>query len=239
MRPFELLKGMILDSEPFTSENGKLTVSHKLNRNYIANIYNERIENLYELIDSKKLNTFLTLKELLDKVLKNKENLSVSGQEIFLDIGGDSLSAINLQSLINSTFQTNLSAQVIVTQKLSDIANYIELQQKYNITVQPEREKQIDLNEELSVLDNLKFNINTSLTDNITKKVLLTGVTGFLGSFILNELVNSTDFIIFVIIRAANKIEAEKRLRNTLNKYLLNTSLDRVEIVCTYKKLIK
>jgi thioester reductase-like protein len=50
---------------------------------------------------------------------------------------------------------------------------------------------------------------------------LLTGVTGFLGVYLLNELINTTQAIIYCHIRAANQTAAKQRLQKTLLKYQL------------------
>lgn len=56
--------------------------------------------------------------------------------------------------------------------------------------------------------------------------VLLTGSTGFLGSHILRDLLNSTDYNIYCLIRDKNGIPGEKRLMDQLHKYFGN-SLDK------------
>ncbi|MGL5833103.1 MAG: thioester reductase domain-containing protein, partial [Waterburya sp.] len=50
---------------------------------------------------------------------------------------------------------------------------------------------------------------------------LLTGATGFLGAFLLHELLQKTTADIYCLIRAENITQAQKRIANKLQSYLL------------------
>ncbi|MEL6437843.1 MAG: thioester reductase domain-containing protein [Cyanobacteria bacterium J06621_8] len=56
--------------------------------------------------------------------------------------------------------------------------------------------------------------------------ILLTGVTGFLGIFILKELLEQTDAIIYCLTRAKDLKLAEARIRENLQLYLLAENID-------------
>ncbi|WP_052685297.1 non-ribosomal peptide synthetase [Lentzea aerocolonigenes] len=59
--------------------------------------------------------------------------------------------------------------------------------------------------------------------------VLLTGATGFLGSFLLRELLDSTSARVHALVRAGNEPEALDRLRTSLRRFSLSADgLDRV-----------
>ena len=51
--------------------------------------------------------------------------------------------------------------------------------------------------------------------------IFLTGVTGFLGAFLLYELLQQTEADIYCLVRSANITEAKQRIQNTLQSYLL------------------
>ena len=53
------------------------------------------------------------------------------------------------------------------------------------------------------------------------ERVLLTGATGFLGSFLLSELLRHTRAEIYCIVRAPNVEEGERRIRGSLEAYAL------------------
>jgi hypothetical protein len=50
------------------------------------------------------------------------------------------------------------------------------------------------------------------------KCILLTGVTGFLGSFLLDELLKSTHAVIYCLVRANSDEEGIARIKGTLEK---------------------
>ena len=60
------------------------------------------------------------------------------------------------------------------------------------------------------------------------KSILLTGATGFLGTFILKELLEQTTADIYCLIRAEDSALAKKRIKQNLENYLLagETNLD-------------
>ncbi|WP_055494254.1 non-ribosomal peptide synthetase [Streptomyces sp. TP-A0356] len=51
------------------------------------------------------------------------------------------------------------------------------------------------------------------------REVLLTGATGFLGAFVLRDLLERTGAVVHCLVRAADPQAAEKRLRHTLDRY--------------------
>jgi thioester reductase-like protein len=52
-------------------------------------------------------------------------------------------------------------------------------------------------------------------------RALLTGATGFLGSFLLDELLRQTELQVFCLVRARDDQEARERIRRSLESYLL------------------
>jgi thioester reductase-like protein len=60
-----------------------------------------------------------------------------------------------------------------------------------------------------------------------TRSVLLTGATGFIGAFLLDELARQTSAEIHCLVRAANREEAFDRLRRNLHSYRI--SMDEYE----------
>ncbi|MGL5795316.1 MAG: thioester reductase domain-containing protein [Waterburya sp.] len=63
---------------------------------------------------------------------------------------------------------------------------------------------------------------NNSLNISTTPKgILLTGATGFLGAFLLRELLQQTSADIYCLIRAENNNQAQEKIENKLKSYLL------------------
>jgi thioester reductase-like protein len=57
------------------------------------------------------------------------------------------------------------------------------------------------------------------LNGSVPERVLLTGATGFLGSFVLIELLRHTRADVYCLVRAANAEEGARKLRNVLEAY--------------------
>jgi amino acid adenylation domain-containing protein/thioester reductase-like protein len=51
--------------------------------------------------------------------------------------------------------------------------------------------------------------------------IFLTGTTGFIGAFLLNELLQQTQANIYCLVRSANADEGKRRIRSSLESYLL------------------
>ncbi|MBQ4845992.1 non-ribosomal peptide synthetase [Pseudoalteromonas sp. MMG005] len=60
------------------------------------------------------------------------------------------------------------------------------------------------------------------------KSVLLTGATGFLGSHILKQLLDSTDAIIYCLVRANTVKQAQQRVKQAAQSYRLAIDLHRI-----------
>jgi acyl carrier protein len=62
------------------------------------------------------------LKELTKTTLGLKED--IGEKDNFLEIGGDSLSAVNLVSQLNTKFNATIPVEVLATQNIQEIAKY-------------------------------------------------------------------------------------------------------------------
>lgn len=147
------------------------------------------------------------------EIWKSVLNLpEVSIDTPIFDLGGDSLTIIAIQSLL---FKANIPARVQdlfeypTIQKLSDHIREQEVQ-----TAKPEGIKAFPriYRDDLS-------HFHPTKTD-FPKAILLTGVTGFLGAHLLQEILTShPETKVYVIIRERPNMPARKRLESTLDYY--------------------
>ena len=65
-------------------------------------------------------------------------------------------------------------------------------------------------------------------------RVLLTGATGFLGAFLLHELLVTTDSTVHCLVRARDTEDGSRRVLENLRSYGLDTgsSAGRLVIIC-------
>jgi amino acid adenylation domain-containing protein/thioester reductase-like protein len=67
-----------------------------------------------------------------------------------------------------------------------------------------------------------RLNNTKDISSAAQKVILLTGATGFLGIYLLKELLNDERVIVYCIVRAATREDAEKRLADTFMHYFGN-----------------
>lgn len=142
----------------------------------------------------------------------------------FFELGGHSLGIVQLLSEVRENFKVNLPLSLIFRNPtIVGIAQAID-------TVRTE--KNISNIEALSISELKNDAILDPIIRHVSKvptylfsepnSILLTGVTGFLGAFLLDELLHQTSAKIYCLIRAANAEDATLRIKQVFHKYQLN-----------------
>lgn len=140
---------------------------------------------------------------LLVKVKNNQTNLFENGL--------DSLASLELIMHINQTYHSNI-----------DFHELRELETLHKISNRITNGKLKAVNSSKGMtIENLKQYV--SLPDSFStdyNKIFITGATGFLGSYLLNELIQThPDVKIYCLIRAENNEKALKKIIYTFTKY--------------------
>lgn len=150
------------------------------------------------------------------KIFENVLNISnFSITDNFFNIGGDSITAMKLQieSLKNNYNITY--GDIFKYPTVQELAHYIK---KKSVSKNKTKTVSYDYDDILSK-NNLKDISNNNLDFTPIGNVLLTGVTGFLGSHILDSYIKKTNGKIYCLIRQKNNILPKERLKNTLEFY--------------------
>jgi thioester reductase-like protein len=84
-----------------------------------------------------------------------------------------------------------------------------------------QEEAVLDPSIKFSVKFGVKFNSSLQECWLQPKSILLTGATGFLGSYLLNELLQKTQANIYCLVRCKNFQMGKERIQSSLNHYLL------------------
>jgi amino acid adenylation domain-containing protein/thioester reductase-like protein len=187
---------IVIDSFPKTP-NGKI------DRDILIKIASDNIRT--NIVDPRNELDSLILN--IWKIVLKKDNIGI--EDNLFDLGGDSLSILSIQSLL---FKNGIHIKV---QDLFDCPNVRQVSDKVN---QKSDEKHYEKDEIASRI----YNDNPNLAHSIKfcfKNVLLTGVTGFLGSHILNDLLVNTKCNIYCVIRKKSAIDIYSRFKETLNYY--------------------
>jgi thioester reductase-like protein len=140
----------------------------------------------------------------------------------FFDLGGHSLLITQLLAQVRDTFKVNLSLRSLFKEPtVANVAETIQIAQLSEPGRKILTEDAINLKAEAVLdptirLEGLTYNPDVSPT-----AIFLTGATGFLGSFLLYELLQQTQANIYCLVRSETIDSGKKKFLSSLESYLL------------------
>lgn len=201
LQPYEIPQGILVETEPFTPENGLLTSLSKIKRYACEKKYKSQLVELYKQIEIENTKSITQeLQDLMNQVLGEEKGTDVA------KMGIDSLSAVRLVSAIKEKYHISLEASSVYKKSIHGIAQIIITQDK--------AKKKIDWNKEIELDETI---IPSKLRNDNKKTVLLTGGTGFLGGFLLRDLIEM-QFKVYCHVRAKTTNEGLDRIKQNLKK---------------------
>ena len=243
LQSYEIPRDFLVDTTPFTLENGLLTGIRKLARPKLKAHYGDRLEQLYIELAEGQAHELRALRvngdtgPVLDTVSRAAGALlSASASDLhpdahFTDLGGDSLSALTFGNLLHEIFEVDVPVGVIVSpaNDLAAIAAYIEAERRGSKRPTYASVHGRDATEVRAAdltLD--KFVDAATLAAAPTlptapaevRTVLLTGATGFLGRYLALEWLERMDLVdgeLICLVRAKSDEEARARLHATFD----------------------
>ncbi|MGW4482928.1 carboxylic acid reductase [Amycolatopsis sp. NPDC004368] len=140
LNSYEIPRDFLVETEPFSPENGLLTGIRKLARPKLKEHYGERLELLYHEIAEREASELRELRQVglsqpvFDTVARAAQALlgSASGElspeAHFVEMGGDSLSALSFSNLLREIFDVEVPVGVVISPAtdLRKLAAYIE-----------------------------------------------------------------------------------------------------------------
>ena len=144
LQSYEIPRDFLIETTPFTLENGLLTGIRKLARPKLKEHYGDRLEQLYAELAEGQADELRALRQsgaeapVLDTVIRAAGALlgaaaaDVAADAHFTDLGGDSLSALTFANLLHEIFDIDVPVGVIVSpaSDLAAIADYIEAERR-------------------------------------------------------------------------------------------------------------
>jgi len=140
----------------------------------------------------------------------------------FFQLGGHSLLITQLLARLRDTFKVDLSLQSLFEQPtVANVAEKIAIAQRAELGTKIDTEDAINLKAE-AVLDlTIRPDVIAYNPDVSPGAIFLTGATGFLGSFLLYELLHQTGADIYCLVRSENIESGRKKIKSSLESYLL------------------
>ena len=244
LQSYEIPRDFIIETMPFTLENGLLTGIRKLARPKLKQHYGDRLEQLYTELAEAQAGELRTLRQsgaerpVLETVSRAAGALlgaaaaDLQPDAHFTDLGGDSLSALTFANSLHDIFDIDVPVGVIVSPAadLRAIAAYIEgerasgAQRPTFATVHGRDATEAHARD--LTLD--KFIDAKTLAAAPTlprpsaevRTVLLTGATGFLGRYLALEWLERLDLVggkLICLVRAKDDAGARERLDKTFD----------------------
>lgn len=194
---------MHLDKMPYT-------INRKIDRKALP-IPNLKSRQAKDIISNEKLSDKEKCLLNIWKKILNIETISITDN--FFDIGGDSISAINMQlEAMKNGFNF----------EYADIFNYPNIKALANNNFKNSLSGSID-NYDYTDINKLLKNNNINNIKNIKKynvnNILLIGGTGYLGAHIINSFLTNETGNIYCLVRQKNNVIPIERLKNTLTFY--------------------
>ena len=202
-----------------------MNTNGKLDRKALAARYLLQSEQAIELLDveasDQKESTESRLKKIWLEVLAYPVEV-INPQDDFFRLGGTSMQAATLIYQIQKAFQVRLSAQALYENTtLSSLATYIDNSRAGKLKTMDEKELWLadaNLSQKLEPLTG-QLPDWRSATEG---RVFLTGATGFVGAFLLSQLLQLPEVkSVGCLVRAEDPVSGLLRIRKNLIKYEL------------------
>ena len=247
LQSYEVPRDFIIETTPFSLENGLLTGIRKLAWPKLKQHYGERLEQIYVDLAAGQANELAELRNsgaeapVLQTVSRAAAAMlgtatrDPSPDAHFTDLGGDSLSALTFGNLLREIFDIDVPVGVIVSpaNDLAAIAAYIEAERKgskrptfaaVHGLAKGERATTVHASDLTldKFLDEATLAAAPSLPKPATevRTVLLTGATGFLGRYLALDWLERMDMVdgkVIALVRARSDEEARARLDKTFD----------------------
>ncbi|MBB5164118.1 carboxylic acid reductase [Mycobacterium sp. AZCC_0083] len=244
LQSYEIPRDFIVETRPFTLENGLLTGIRKLARPQLKEYYGPELEQLYVDLTDGQADVLRTLRQdganrpVLETVsraagaLLGAASADAAPDAQFTDLGGDSLSALTFANLLHDIFGVDVPVGVIVSpaSDLAAIAAYVEDQRSggskrptfdavHGRDATEVRASDLTLDK---FLDEATLAAAPSLPGPSSefRTVLLTGATGFLGRYLLLEWLERMDLVdgkVITLVRAKDSDAARERVDATFD----------------------
>jgi len=138
----------------------------------------------------------------------------------FFELGGNSLLASQLIFFVRETFQVDLPLKTLFEKStVEGLVQVIETVRRDGVS---SLTSAIDLKSEVVLDPAIDAQGRAVAQVNELRHIFLTGATGYLGAFLIDELLQQTQAKIYCLVRSPNEHEGLKKIQQNLEKYSLH-----------------
>lgn len=241
LNSYEIPRDFLVETEPFSPENGLYTESHKVLRPRLKERYGPALERLYDDVAEGQDRQLRALRELgagrsvaetvvraAQALLGRPDTQLLDPGAHFRELGGDSLSALSFSQLLGEIFRVDVTVGTVINpaNDLAGIARYIEERRRAeggrptpaSVHTGPEL-RAADLTLE-KFLDAPTLTAASRLPrpTGTVRTVLLTGANGYLGRFLCLEWLERLAPVggrLVCLVRGGDADAARRRLEET------------------------
>ena len=240
---YEVPRDIVLETEPFTLENGLLSGIGKFLRPKFKERYGERLDAIYAQLAQDRLSELRALRvvgadrPVVDTVMRAVQaTLGLGAADVqsssrFGDLGGDSLAALTFSNLLEEIFGVEVPVGVIINPagNVALLADYIEAARKSDgrptfATVHAPDSAEVHVGDlalgKFIPAEILDAAPGLAMPEGPIRTVLMTGATGFLGRFqalAWLERLALTGGKLILIVRGADAAQARARIEAALD----------------------